>query len=450
MADTMHPAAQLLELPTLQKVCRSGAITALAAAIGFMLIAVPLGFVFVPWQQTVPGAGRVVALDPRQRIQTIPAPVTGRLVKLYAQEGQRVVRGELLAELEDQDPSFLLRLQEQLTFSRDKVEQAHQSLEFYQQKVINLQLEKDSANAKARADLGAALEKVKQAEQDVVAKEAEINIDKRPNYERQRDLMAIGATSERVAQAAEAGLRAAEAQLAAARAKVDEARSEEQSKMAAIDEVDAKFAGDINAAEAEVRTAVQKLREAQTDLAQKQSEVSRQETQTVAAPMDGTVLFVHGATSQDLISRGAPLIDFVPISDQLAVELIVKGVDAPLITTQRRARITFEGWPAVQFAGWPSVAVGTFGGIVHLVDSQARPDGSVRALIVPDPSDEKWPDPPFLRQGVRASGWVQLDTVSVGYEVWRRLNAFPPTVAMQPSADGSIPKQDSKEDEKSK
>ena len=54
-------------------------------------------------------------------------------------------------------------------------------------------------------------------------------------------------------------------------------------------------------------------------------------------------------------------------------------------------------------------------------------------VIVPDPEDEPWPEPRYLRQGVRANGWVLLDTVSLGFELWRQLNGFPPTVTPQPA-----------------
>ena len=61
-------------------------------------------------------------------------------------------------------------------------------------------------------------------------------------------------------------------------------------------------------------------------------------------------------------------------------------------------------------------------------------DGRFRALVLPDPDDEPWPDRRYLRQGVRTSGWVLLDEVSMGYEIWRQLNAFPPSVRSAPDA----------------
>jgi hypothetical protein len=98
-------------------------------------------------------------------------------------------------------------------------------------------------------------------------------------------------------------------------------------------------------------------------------------------------------------------------------------------------RLQFEGWPAVQFTGWPSVAVGTFGGEVALIDATDDGTGRFRILVKPDAADA-WPRGVYLRQGVRVNGWVLLNQVKLGYELWRRFNGFPPTVAPQePGAD---------------
>ena len=91
-------------------------------------------------------------------------------------------------------------------------------------------------------------------------------------------------------------------------------------------------------------------------------------------------------------------------------------------------RLQFEGWPALQFSGWPAVAVGTFGGKVVALDP-ADDKGKFRILVTPESkygSDEDWPAGALLRQGVAAKGWVMLREVSLGWEVWRRLNGFPP------------------------
>jgi hypothetical protein len=42
---------------------------------------------------------------------------------------------------------------------------------------------------------------------------------------------------------------------------------------------------------------------------------------------------------------------------------------------------------------------------------------------------DTWPDQQMLRQGNQAIGWVFLNRVPLGYEIWRRLNGFPPVLA---------------------
>ncbi|MCA9698896.1 MAG: transporter, partial [Myxococcales bacterium] len=105
-----------------------------------------------------------------------------------------------------------------------------------------------------------------------------------------------------------------------------------------------------------------------------------------------------------------------------------EGKDGPLVTAGRKVRLQFQGWPAVQFVGWPSAAVGTFGGEVVFVDASADEYGRFRVVVLPDPEDEPWPDSQWLRQGVRTNGWVLLDQVSLGFELWRQFNGFPPAV----------------------
>ena len=133
----------------------------------------------------------------------------------------------------------------------------------------------------------------------------------------------------------------------------------------------------------------------------------------------------------EIVKAGDPLLTLVPETMDRAVEIWVDGNDAPLIREGSTVRLQFEGWPAVQFVGWPSVAVGTFGGRVALIDATDDGQGKFRLLVVPDPAEPAWPDVRFLRQGVRAKGWVLMNRVSLGYEVWRQLNGFPPVVASE-------------------
>ncbi|MEM9329605.1 MAG: biotin attachment protein, partial [Bacteroidota bacterium] len=130
---------------------------------------------------------------------------------------------------------------------------------------------------------------------------------------------------------------------------------------------------------------------------------------------------------------GEAIVTIQPNEPDLAVEMYVRAMDVPLIQRERKVRIEFDGWPALQFSGWPNVAVGTFGGVVQVIDRVNAQNGSFRILVTPDPNDEPWPQQ--LRLGSATKGWVMLDNVRIWYEIWRQLNGFPPSLYEEPSAD---------------
>lgn len=166
---------------------------------------------------------------------------------------------------------------------------------------------------------------------------------------------------------------------------------------------------------------------AAASLAKAEVKFSRQQRQLVTAQRDGTILSTLNGGGSVFVNEGDALAVFVPENLEPAVEIFIDGNDLPLVQPGRHVRLQFEGWPAVQFSGWPSVAVGTFGGIVYSVDPSVNKKGKFRVLVVPD-QEEEWPSTLFLRQGTRVVGWVLLDTVKLGYELWRLFNGFPPAI----------------------
>lgn len=164
---------------------------------------------------------------------------------------------------------------------------------------------------------------------------------------------------------------------------------------------------------------------ASADVVKAQTAVSRQNTQLVTAPRDGTIMRIFGGDTSTYVKEGEVLVSFAPVASRRATELFVSGLDAVLVSPGREVRLSFEGWPAVQFSGWPSVAVGTFPGVVQFVDPAASLNGRYRVVVMEKPG-EPWPDERFLRLGGRAQGWVLLNEVKLGYEIWRQLNYFPP------------------------
>jgi multidrug efflux pump subunit AcrA (membrane-fusion protein) len=170
---------------------------------------------------------------------------------------------------------------------------------------------------------------------------------------------------------------------------------------------------------------------AQAELSRIEVRLARQTTQSVKSPRNGTILRRTSGEGSVLVKAGQSLATIVPDTESRAVELWIDGNDIALVNEGQPVRLQFEGWPALQFSGWPSVAVGTFGGKIAIVDAADSGDGRFRVLIVPD-GLEPWPHAHYLRQGILAHGWIILNQVKLGYELWRRFNGFPPSLKTQP------------------
>jgi biotin carboxyl carrier protein len=280
-----------------------------------------------------------------------------------------------------------------------------------------------------------ARERVSAADQALsAAKAAKLTADL--NLERQRALAKKGLTSTRFVELAELETATRVADVDRAVAALNAARAEQSS----LDQERLRTGADagtrIDEAWASHASAASDLAKARADLTRLDVRVARQSTQKVSAPVDGTVWRVVARQNGEFLKAGATLVVIVPTTTRTVVELYLNGNDVPMVSAGRTVRLQFEGWPALQFSGWPSVAVGTFGGRVLLVDATDDGKGKFRVLVEPDPADDPWPAAQYLRQGVRANGWVLLDVVSLGYELWRQFNGFPPVVAMEEYGDG--------------
>lgn len=182
---------------------------------------------------------------------------------------------------------------------------------------------------------------------------------------------------------------------------------------------------DYEQAQIKVADSGAKLAEARAKLNRIEVQLSRQSAQLVRAPRDGRIQNLNAATGGALVSAGILLAVVAPERVERAVALMIDGRDVPLLRPGRPVRLEFEGWPAVQFSGWPSVAYGFFDGRVRTIDPNANAQGLFRILVEPVPGKPAWPARPFVRIGGKVQGWVQGETVTVGYELWRQLNDFP-------------------------
>jgi RND family efflux transporter MFP subunit len=182
---------------------------------------------------------------------------------------------------------------------------------------------------------------------------------------------------------------------------------------------------DFEQAQIKVADAGAKLAESRAKLNRIDVQLNRQSAQLVRAPRDGRIQNLNAAAGGALVSAGTTLAVVAPERVERAVELLIDGRDVPLLRPGRPVRLEFEGWPAIQFSGWPSVAYGFFDGRVRTIDPNANMQGLFRILVEPMPGKPAWPGPRYVRLGGKVYGWVQGETVTVGYELWRQLNDFP-------------------------
>lgn len=413
LSDNEHlESAKLLVTPASHRTFYRIVIAALVVAILSM---------FLPWQQFVEGKGEVTAFAPSDRPQVVPSTIGGRIVEWYVQEGQVVTKGQPLlriAEVKDDylDPRTIDRYNEQLTgkssavsSKRDKVRQLGTQIALMQQNMV-------LSEQKART-------KIVQYEADVRAAVIDSGT-ALVQLQRQQTLFDRELTRLTDLENARVKYQNAIAKLQEKRQAVQGAQIELNAVALDYGEKIAKARSDQAATQAEVG-------EGSADVAKLRQNVQNLEIRNgfyvIRAPQNGTIVRATRAGIGEQLKEGESVVTIMPADAQQAVALLVKPMDVPLLSVGRKVRLQFDGWPALQFAGWPSVSVGTFGGTVAVIDRVPGPSGDFRVLVTPDTAEaETWPRQ--LRLGSGVLGWAMLDEVRVGFEIWRRINGFPPSL----------------------
>jgi len=420
----------------------------------FAFLLSPVALIFVPWQQTVRGRGQVVAFAPTERKQVVTALVGGQVRKWHVVEGSKVKIGDAIADIDDNDAELSGRLDAQRKFLLSRLKAAQEEVA-EQTRAVEAQ-EKAAAAAvgaaKANRDAAALLVDV--------AKQGGKNAEFALTFEQRRFEMFDRLFKDKQFGGLESELSRDEAKMRADRSATDVKRAEAEVKRAdaslltsdsLVLQAEANGLSTIATTRRDLRRAEQNVFGVERELQEIDNRIERFKARFVKAPCDGVVFRISadGQTGQ-FVKEGDELAVIVPDTTDRVVELLIDGVDAPLIAAHMEqtgrgphVRLQFEGWPGVQFAGWPSVAVGTFGGRVRQIDPTDDGNGRFRILVEPEEmfDGDRWPEGLYLRQGNQAVGWVFLNRVTLGYELWRQMNGFPPVVAPKPpeKKDGSKP-----------
>ena len=279
----------------------------------------------------------------------------------------------------------------------------------------------------------------------------------------ERDLVVAGTETERAGrnvQVAERAVNVAKLDLNKAKFELARAENEVGNRKAALEaarrdttvgvqdiaKITADTSAPIAALEASIASGEESLGKIAESLSKLEQDLQNLRLRTaqriVKAPRDGRIVRLMKVGAGATVKAGDALAVLAPTTTDQAVELMISDNDAPLVSVGRPVRLQFSGWPALQFSGWPASAVGTYGGRVAVVDAIDDGKSRYRVVIKPDreriaaKKDAPWPPSSRLRPGAQAAGWILLDRVSLGWELWRQFNAFPPTVKQPSDAAG--------------
>ena len=429
-----YPLKTLRNMPTMQSGRKLGR---------WMLFFLFFGLVvmFLPWQQNIHGEGKLTALTPQDRPQTIQNAIAGRIERWVVKDGDFVKRGDtllIISDIKDEyfDPNLPQRLDEQIDAKRGS-QQATVS------KIQALDGQIRALRTGVAVKLAAARNKVKQSEFKVMADEADleavrknyqITLDRLARYEKgyQSGLFSLTDLEARRLKAQEE-----KAKLVSQENKLNVSRQELTNARLDLGTIEADFQEKLAKAQSDRSSAVSYRAEADGEISKLRNKISsvdvRRGLYVVRAPQNGYIVQPIKAGIGETIKEGEPIATLQPANPQLAVELYVRAMDVPLIQPGRTVRLQFDGWPAIQFSGWPTVSVGTFGGRVAVIDAMSSTGGTYRLLVRPLVQEGDQPWPRQLRVGSGVYGWVMLDDVPVWYELWRQLNGFPPSLQEEPS-----------------
>lgn len=408
---------------------RSGKILLRLIAFFFFL---GLIIMFIPWTQNVSSTGTVTTLRPDQRPQSIHSVIPGRIEKWFVQEGDFVKKGDtiiFLSEIKDGyfDPNLVNRTQDQIKSKELAVSSYMEKVRALDETIdglaINSQLEQD----KLKNELEQA--KLQVASDSIDLEAAKIKFDNaQKQYQRYQSLYQDGLTSLTDLENREIKMQGAMADKISAENKLLTSRNKVINAQIQLNSVSMKYRNEISKTESDKYTAMSSLYDAEAVVTKMQIDYANYSVRSgmyyITAPQDGYVTKTIQSGLGETIKEGDQIVSIMPANYDLVVEMFIDPIDLPLIEKGQKVRIQFEGWPAIVFSGWPNTSVGTYGGVVYAIDNFISPNGKYRVLVAPDPEDVEWPD--ALRVGSATTNMLLLKDVPIWYELWRKINDFPP------------------------
>ena len=398
--------------------------------IAFAIVGVII--LFLPWTQNVSGVGYVTTLKPGQRPQTIQSSIPGRIEEWFVREGDHVSKGDTIVFISEikneyQDPDLVQRTLQQRDAKNNAVVSYKGKVLALEEQITALKKERDLKAEQAQNKLRQAHYKVKSDSIDLVAAKTNRDIAQK-QYDRIATLQSEGLKSTTEVENKRLKLQETEAKLVSRENKLLVSRNDLINARIDISRTAATYAEKISKAQSDKFTASSAQFDTQAQVSKLENASAnyeiRNRMQYILAPQNGYINKVIKAGIGETFKEGEQLVGIMPSNYELAVETYVNPIDLPLMHVGEKIRIQFDGWPSIVFSGWPDTSFGTFGGEIVAVETFISPNGKFRVLVAPDPKAGDWPK--NVRVGSGARTIALLQDVPIWYELWRRLNGFPP------------------------
>ncbi|WBL24638.1 HlyD family secretion protein [Zunongwangia sp. HGR-M22] len=412
---------------------------------------------FFPWTQTISSKGYVTTLKPDQRPQTLQSPIPGQIQKWYVQEGDFVKKGDTILHITEVkneyfDPLLVERTGNQLTSKSGSLESYGQKIEALQRQMQAIQRERElkleqTRNKRKQADL-----KINSDSISLEAAKVNLSIAER-QYKRTAELYEEGLKSRLDLETKQSKFQESQAKVIDLENKLLSSKNQLLNAIMEVNRIEANYIDKINKIEGEISTANSSRFDAEAQVSKLENSLSnyqiRKNLLYIRAPQDG---YINRALKQGIgetFKEGEKLVTIMPSNIDIAVETYVEPIDLPLLNIGDHVRVQFDGWPAIVFSGWPNASFGTYGAKVVAIENFISDNGKYRILLTPDLKERdkhQWPE--ALRVGSGARTLALLEDVPIWYELWRKLNGFPPNyyTSAEKQTDGK--KSDSKDSKK--
>ncbi len=399
---------------------------------------------FLPWTQNIRAKGIVTALRQEQRPQEMNTIIAGRIEKWYVNEGDIVKKGDTLLKLgevkpEYFDPKLLERTQQQIMAKQMAINSYEDKAQTSNSQILALESARDLKLNQLEIKTRQQLLKQLSDSNDVVAVNNEWQIAKR-QIEAAKMMLDSGVIALVDFERRKAAYQNAIAKKASAENKYLQTKQELGAIRVEINFTIQEYADKIAKAQGDRFASMSNISNGVADVSKLENIFSnydiRNKMYYVIAPQDGQVTKAKKAGIGEMVKEGEMLVEIVPGNAQLAVALYIEPMDLPLLNIGQKIRFIFDGYPAIVFSGWPEASYGTFSGIITAIEKSASENGKFRLLAIEDKSDKPWPTQ--LRVGAGANGIALLKNVSIGYELWRNINGFPPEYYQSKPANSKV------------